>query len=119
MVNDLKIKKLKMSDAGFTSLVIILCLFDVFPISDQTSPGYGMYLFIFDFSGLGILSPSIVIIYNICFVYNLLCWPLLRQGSSRNLNRITCLAVGSVVSLGIPLQSEEMSGTRLTKRAKA
>lgn len=40
MVNDLKIKKLKMSDAGFTSLVIILCLFDVFPISDQTSPGY-------------------------------------------------------------------------------
>ena len=52
-----------MSDAGFTSLVIILCLFDVFPISDQTSPGYGMYLFIFDFSGLGFLSPSIVIIY--------------------------------------------------------
>ena len=35
-----------MSDAGFTSLVIILCLFDVFPVSDQTSPGYGMYLFI-------------------------------------------------------------------------
>ena len=53
-----------MSDAGFTSLVIILCLFDVFPVSDQSSPGYGMYLFIFDFSVLGILSPSIVIIYN-------------------------------------------------------
>lgn len=65
-----------MSDAGFTSLVIILCLFDVFPVSDQTSPGYGMYLFIFDFSLLGFLSPSIL--YIICFVYNLLCWPLLR-----------------------------------------
>lgn len=53
-----------MFDAGFTSLVIILCLFDVFPVSNQSSPGYGMYLFIFDFSVLGFLSPSIVIIYN-------------------------------------------------------
>lgn len=78
MVNDLKIKKLKMSDAGFTSLVIIFCLFDVFPISDQTSPGYGMYLFIFDFSGLGILSPSIVIIYNMFCIQS----PLLASVAS-------------------------------------
>lgn len=68
-----------MSDAGFTSLVIILCLFDVFPVSDQSSPGYGMYLFIFDFSVLGILSPSIVIIY-----YNMFCIqsPLLASVTS-------------------------------------
>lgn len=67
-----------MSDAGFTSLVIILCLFDVFPVSDQSSPGYGMYLFIFDFSVLGILSPSIVIIYNMLCIQS----PLLASVTS-------------------------------------
>ena len=58
--------------------MIILCLFDVFPISDQTSPGYGMYLFIFDFSGLGILSPSIVITYNMLYIQS----PLLASVTS-------------------------------------
>lgn len=67
-----------MSDAGFTSLVIILCLFDVFPVSDQSSPGYGMYLFIFDFSVLGILSLSIVIIYNMFCIQS----PLLASVTS-------------------------------------
>ena len=62
-----------MSDAGFTSLVIILCLFDVFPVSDQTSPGYGMYWFISiflfcDFVLLREYSYYIYVLYTISFV---------------------------------------------------